>query len=431
MFRYGTFFIALFIALSLFFTGCGGADPVVPSIIPTTTYTTAIPSVVIPAIKTPTTTPTAIIPSIQPTNTFGKPTATVPPDSSFKASSPIAKFTSEDIAFLGVYFSGTQEQIADGIKQWQEDNWTYAAGLIEYPNASDPIRWNYFLPGIFSSRDIIHEQVKNNKNYGVCFSYAITYCSIAEYYGLEVRVLNSKSKPSDNNPDIGFTAGMSPDEYDRLKVKLDKAGLKYDYEAIRLVAEETPGHYWAEVKINGQWVIKDATEKATGGNTAQNFIAANDFQVTDWLNRDKSKVLDDYQARLNRGERLPEQPRDTTIPNVTTPADYIGMTDDLGQIHRAASIDDAMQGLALVPYFDNVSVAFDFIRATGISAAMINTEQQLKTTYEQISGKKMYVVALLMNQDIEGQALADAYLRLCGEELDLQVYEQLLSQSGM
>lgn len=162
---------------------------------------------------------------------------------------------------------------------------------------------------MFPSADIVRQQVRGGPIYGVGFSYAVAYASAAEYYGLETRIRHSISKPSDSDPNLGPTTGMSPVEYERLDARLAALGLHYDYEAVRLVAEETPTHYWAEVRINGEWVIEDATQQATGGNTLVTFINTGDVEVYDWTTRDRAAELTGYQAQFEAGERLPEPGR--------------------------------------------------------------------------------------------------------------------------
>ncbi len=422
-------FITILLLASILITGCASKETSVTTAAATTPPETNNPVQTTQPSST-TEPPETTITITTPAATTEPPATTEPaePVKHFQATSPAVKFTDDDIAFLGIDFSGTPSQIADSIMKWQQDTWIYASEVMDYRDVSDPIRWNYFLPGIFTSKEIIHEQVRNGKIYGICFSYAITYCSIAEYYGLEARVVNSISKPSDSMPNVGSTTGMSTDEYARLKIKLDAAGLNYSYETVRLVADETPGHYWAEVKINGQWVVKDATPSAPGSNTKIEYIDTGDFEITDWLSLDRSSELDDYQALLSSGETLPDSDDEEDSSGPITPAaDYVGVTDDLGQTQRAANVDDVMLGLALVPYFNNVSDAFEFAKIMGASQSDIDEEQLLKASYEQQSGKKMYAAALLMCDDKTGEDLAEAYFNLCGEELDLEVYEALLA----
>ena len=426
MYRFAVVLFTLIFIASILLAGCSRDNPPSTSPAPAATPAASTTPVATPDLTTatPITTPTPAVttePAAPP-----EITATPAPDIRFQASSPVATFSAEDIAFLGTEFSGSPLEIADAIKKWQEDTWFYASGAPGYENASDPIRWNYFLPGIFSSGDIIREQVKDGHIYGVCFSYAVTYCSIAEYYGLEARVVNSLSKPSDSDPNITTVTGMSPEEYERLKLKLDKWGLKYDYAVIQLVAEETPTHYWAEVKIDGRWIIKDATQKATGGNTQENFVAKNDYEITDWLGRDRFAEMDEYQQMLDKGEPLPVVL--VKYPSPDRPKDYKGTVDDLGQKGRAAIIDDLLKGWALAPYFNEVSDAYAFIKATNITQSAMEDQQKLKSLYESLSGRKMYTVTLLVCQGKTGRDLEEWYYNLCGEELDTVVLEQLLNQ---
>ena len=320
---------------------------------------------------------------------------------SFKAGSPVSTFTKEDIEYLGVDCSGSDEEIAGCIKKWQADNIIYASSDKGYHDAADPIHWNYFLPGIFPSKEIIYEHTDNGKIYGICFDYTIIYCSIAKYYGLECRVMNTKTKPSEGKDSSEPTTGMLREEYDRFKLKLEKNGLDYSYGAVNSVAEETPTHYWAEVYLNGEWVITDSTQKATGGNTSSEFIATNDFEVTDWLSRDKTELLENYS--------------------------YEGITDDLGQSGRAANVDDIMQGIAFAPYFNNAETARDFL---GIGDKLTETDLleaiEDKEAYESCSGKKLYLVCYFMcdGDELEGTAWVKRYEELSGEKMDLQCYDQ-------
>lgn len=198
----------------------------------------------------------------------------------FTPQSPISVFSKADMDYLKANFTGTKAEIAEKILQWQESNITYMADPRRAPDVSDAMRWNYFLPGIFPTGDMIREYRQGDKFYGICYQFATIYCSMASYYGIECRVTNMLEKPSELDPTIDkrTTTGLSPDEYTRLKLKLDKLGLDYSYEAIRQVASETSNHYRAEVLIDGKWVVKDAT--AILLNSDSNKYK---FYETDWL----------------------------------------------------------------------------------------------------------------------------------------------------
>lgn len=207
----------------------------------------------------------------------------------FIPSSPVSVFTKDDIDYLGINFSGTPEEIADKIYQWQVENIAYQAGGPDFADVSDPMRWNYFLPGIYPTNKMIREMRKDGKIYGICYQYATIYYSIARYYGLECRVTAMKEKPSELDPTIDkrTTTGLSMEEYNRLKLKLQEKGLDYSYESIRQVASETSAHYRAEVKLNGEWVVKDATVPFTGGTYNKLY----NFYEVDWLEGYKPEKL--------------------------------------------------------------------------------------------------------------------------------------------
>jgi hypothetical protein len=94
--------------------------------------------------------------------------------------------------------------------------------------------------------------------------------------------------------------------------------------------------------------------------------------VTDWLSRDTSSLLENFQRRLDAGERLPEpDSRGGSAPFASAPSgDYQGIVDDLGQSGRAANIDDLMQGFALAPYFEDIDDACDFLRLPSFARPM-------------------------------------------------------------
>ena len=372
------------------------------------------------ASTTPDVTDQAEAPAVGETDVPASSTGEAPAVVRFQASSPVSTFTAEDIALLGLELSGTPVEIADAIVDWQTARMSYDPGR---PDSSDPIRWNYILPGIYPSRDIIRERLDNGgRIYGICFDFAVVYASIARYYGLEVRVMNSISKPSELAGDGRLTTGMGPEEYQRLKVKLAAHGVDYPYEAVRLVAEETPTHYWVEVRLDGQWVVKDASQVATGNRTVRDFYTTNDYEVTDWLARDKSARLVEYTEKLARGERLSDEPPPAGTAGPAGAEPYAGITDDLGQEGRAASIDDLLAGLALAPYFNDARDACDFIRAGADCKDTADEDNAFKQRYEAISGRRLYLVVDFMLEDKAGEELARLYQQYTGEELDLAAY---------
>ncbi|MCJ7605009.1 MAG: hypothetical protein MUO19_03125 [Dehalococcoidales bacterium] len=419
--------IMLLILAVTVLTSCQPAEPV-PEATPAPSLTASTPETEAPPPATDITPPVSEPAPPEETTSPGPADTPEPiqPAVKFVAANPAVTFPDEDMALLGLDLSGSPAQIADAIRVWQEDTWAYASDVSGFNDVSDPIRWNYFLPGIFTSRHIIREQVRDGRIYGICFSYAVVYSSVAEYYGLETRIMSTISKISDSNPNIGPTSGMSETEYERLKVKLEERGLSYDYQAVELVAEETPGHYWAEVMLDGEWFIQDATQKAVGFYTTADLYTTGDYQVYDWANRDRSAELEEYQRLIDAGQRLPETEDDSLFSS--QPEGYTGMTDDLGQAGRAANIDDLMQGWAPAPYFNDAADAYSFIGATGVSEADIAEDQSIMDEYERRTGEKLYLVAVLVCDNEPDDAIGECYYNLCGKDLDMAVYLELAGE---
>lgn len=398
----------MLITVILVTMGCSPSGNVAGTTETTTAQPTTATTTSAPTTTSSTTSATTAATTTTPSTTVVK----------FQAASPVSIFTEEDIEYLGLNCSGSDQEIAACISQWQQENMTYGGDGENTPDVSDAIHWNYFLPGIYTSRDIIYNHVSDGKPYGICFDFAVVYASIAEYYGLEVRVMNTISKPSDSNPNITFTTGMAPEEYERLNVKLTESGLDYPYDAVRLVAEETPTHYWAEIKINGEWTSFDATGISTGNDNNNVYYETNDYEVTDWLSRDKSALLEEYTQRIANGERLPEpEQTQSTQPD----EDYEGITDELGQTNRAANIDDLIAGLAPAPYFADAADAVEFMNASSyLTATDITEANEDKELYESCSGENFYLVCYFIcdGDSLSGQAWIDAYERYSGETLD-------------
>ena len=199
--------------------------------------------------------------------------------SAFTPSSPVSLFTLEDIQALAINFSGSDMEIAQAIYEWQTEYMDYEA----FGEVADAMRWNYFLPGIYTTRDMIKGfSIMDSINIkGLCYQFATIYCSIASYYDIECRVTAMREKPSELDPSIDkrTTTGLGPDEYARLEAFLATKGLYYSYETIRQVAKETSAHYRAEINIDGIWQYMDATEYFVGGEYNNTY----EFYEVDWL----------------------------------------------------------------------------------------------------------------------------------------------------
>lgn len=426
-FRYFLIGVVLLLALA----ACGDAAPDnqtdTPVVTPESSGTAPETETAPPPVSTPEADPTPEAP----TDTQAPSTEAVEPPAEtdaaavvvrFTAMSPVSVFTGSDIDFLGLAITGSPTEVADAIIDWQASNMNYDPAR---PDSSDSIRWNYILPGSFASGDIIRERTDDGKVYGICFDYATVYASIARYYGLEARVMNSISKPSELADDGRLTTGLSPDEYERLSLKLAEHGVDYPYEAVRLVAEETPTHYWVEVKLDGEWVVRDGSQVATGNLTADDFYTTDDYEVTDWMSRDQSALLVEYTETLARGERLPDEPPPTTGETHSDGEPYAGITDDLGQENRAANIDDLIMGLALAPYFNDAADVCDFIRADAVCKDLADDDNEFKAEYEAATGEKFYLVADYMLEDEQKPEYARLYELYTGVAIDMTTYEML------
>jgi hypothetical protein len=205
--------------------------------------------------------------------------------------------------------------------------------------------------------------------------------------------------------------------------------LNYPYEAIRLVAEETPTHYWPEVLIDGQWRIYDGSQQTGGADTKATFKDTGDYSLVEWLSRDKSPQIEEYIMQMANKVRLPDPgvPGAGPIPSQT--GSTTGMKDDLGQLQRAANIDDLMKGVRLAPYFYNVADACRFIGYPENNPQRLKEKQDLQNSYEQQSGDKLYFVALLVALDYQTQPeIAAAYKKYCGFVLNLDILNRINSK---
>lgn len=195
----------------------------------------------------------------------------------FIPSIPIVEFDQETLDNKGLMFSGSEAEIAQSIYDWQTENMSYVA----YGPVSDAMRWNYMLPGIVTTLEMLDNTNSEGKIEGLCYNFATIYCSIAKANGLDCRVTQMKEKPSqlDSSIDPNTTTGLGPDEYDRLNQVLEAKGYDFDYELIRSIAKETSAHYRAEVMIENEWKVYDASTYFVGDEYNKNY----DFYEVDWF----------------------------------------------------------------------------------------------------------------------------------------------------
>lgn len=301
--------------------------------------------------------------------------------------SPISNFTSEQISFLGINCEGDSAQIAECILNWQKNNFLYANQDLQLQDISDVIRWNYMIPGIYPTRELIVERRINDKIYGVCFDYAITYCSIANYYNLTCRVANSITKPSDNDESITITTGMSVEEYLRLKEKLKLNNLDYSYSLMNNVAMETPEHYWAEVLIDNNWIVMDAS--GIEGNTELRYKSVNDWEVTNFQSR-----VDNFYQIMNLNNE---------IEKVSNIDDYI--------------VESELGSIGIAPYYDNCEQVCEFFQGTINNCENVCEDDfEYYSCYESCSENDYYIVCdFICSNDLDYNS---CYESCSGTELD-------------
>ncbi|GMQ58451.1 hypothetical protein AN1V17_28460 [Vallitalea sediminicola] len=355
--------------------------------------------------------------------------------------SPVSKLTTEDIKLLGANgFTGSETEIADAIKQWQINNMIYASSSENYPDVSYSMRWNYAFPNTYTVMDMLSNMKDGNKYYGICYHYAIIYAAIADYYGLNVRITNTTVKPSDVSTNSFYEAtskGLSLKEFEHYTNWITKKGLSiidYPYEAVRLVMGETALHYRAEVNINESWIPQDDYNPVTKGSSNYDYI------VTNWNEGYQKEAFDDYVNRLNNGEDLKgegfssayEEFLEGRLIKIETgeAKKYIGITDDANQTKRASNIDELLQGLGLVPYFDTKEKIIDFFQQADWVKEEIDEAFEVKEKIETATGQRFYIICDLMIysevETIEYATYAEQYLAFSGEEINEDTFNNYI-----
>lgn len=305
---------------------------------------------------------------------------------------------------------------------------------MDVEDCSDIIRANYVLPGLFTSQDMIQTRQQDGKVYGICFDYAVIYCSIAEHYGLECRVVNSISKPSERpGTYVPITTGMSEEEYKRWNEQLKTKGIDYDYDVLRLIARETPGHYWAEVNLDGEWEVMDATRSTVGGSTVSEYVATGDFEVTDWFASDSSQAAYEYALRIAQGEDLRNEGYDSVGEQFMEgrevaeaygdAANYEGIEDSLGQTGRSANMNDFMQGYGLMPYLPTCQAACEFLGAPEECYEECQEENEILACYESCSGDPYYFGCIYLEEGEDEVVSLEAYEACSGIPLNVSCEE--------
>ena len=351
----------------------------------------------------------------------------------FTSASPVVPFTDAEIQDLDVNCEGNEQEVAQCIKSWQETNMLYCQDT-DLEDCSDVIRANYVLPGLYTSQEMIKTRQQNGRVYGICFDYAVIYCSIAEYHGLECRVVNSISKPSERpGANVPITHGMAEDEYVRWNDQLKTKGIDYSYDVLRLIARETPEHYWAEVNLDGNWTVLDATRITMGGNTETEYIQSGDFELTDWFASDSSQEAYDYAVRIASGEDLRNEGYDSVGEQFMEgrevasaygdAANYNGIEDSLGQTGRSANMEDFMQGYGLMPYLPTCKDACAFLGAPEECYEDCEGENEILTCYESCSGDPYYFGCIYLELGMDDTVNPEAYEACAGIPFNMSCEE--------
>jgi hypothetical protein len=306
-------------------------------------------------------------------------------------------------------FEGTESEIASKILDWQNQYMYYIGDPNIQPDISYPMRWNFIMPGVYPVSEMVEERrTDDDKIYGLCWDYASIYASIANSYGLEVRVTALKKYMSDINPSIDASTkeGLAVEEYDLLNNKISKFGAEYTYSQIDRVARETWVHYRAEVKIDGAWVAMDGTEVSGEYENGT-------FEVVDWQEGYNANLLNapstmenDQLDPIALAELLEFAPYEG----------YVGITDDHGNSNRAATFKDLVRGRGFIPYFSTADDIIEFLMLPENEAMEILDDVfELQEDYESATSKPFYIIAdflLYADKDDEYSYPAAEYVKL-------------------
>jgi len=323
-------------------------------------------------------------------------------DPRFPVFNPYDALTSDEIVQIKADgFSGSDEEIAQAILKWQAENMFYIGDPNQQADISHPMRWNYMLPGIFPVSEMIQERVlENGKIYGLCWDYASIYSAIANYYGLESRITAHKVYISDTNPSIDKSTanGMGPEEFQALQPRLIKHNVNLSYDQISRAARETWSHYRAEVKIGDKWLPFDGVPGVAEGP---------EYEVATWDEGYDPNLLYpevDFSSMELDLAALAE------LLSAAPVSGYEGITDDAGNMNRAASMEDLIAGKGLVPYYQDMDSVVAFMQIEGDTEDLSDSADIL-AEYEEGTGKKFYVIADWMIYAMD-EMTADEYIPL-------------------
>ena len=344
----------------------------------------------------------------------------------FEIFNPYQAFSEEEMTALGAAdFSGTDEEIAQMIINWQNTNMHYIGDPNQQADISHPMRWNYFLPGIYPVSDMVRDRrMADGKIYGLCWDYASIFVAMAEYYDLECRVTAYKTLMSDLNPIFQAGAGMNQEEYEAILPRLSDQELDIDYDHISHSARETWSHYRAEVKIGENWVAFD------GAPGVSEEYAAYAYNLVNWD--------EGYDANLLYGEIAFSSEEGINIPVLaellaSAPVEgYEGIVDDAGNSNRAANMQDLVAGKGLVPYFkeiEDIKVFLELSDEDSSSLEDFDDMMEIKADFENGTGKLFYVIAdylIYADDEVEATDYVHFYSAFTGSEITEDEFDEFI-----
>lgn len=186
----------------------------------------------------------------------------------------------------------TDLEKAQCILDWQEKNifWCYThlqetvmPKMFEtgYPDCVVDMQFQQMVPGSFPVSKIFDLKLRNNKLFGACYTYAVTYCALARRNGLTCRVIEVEIvtpqtySASQGDYGAGYCGAAQKSYLDALGLdceewKTSDWTINYD-------------HYWAEVLIDGQWQIMERPTWAYQRDTQKYIIdAGRNYINTGW-----------------------------------------------------------------------------------------------------------------------------------------------------
>jgi hypothetical protein len=340
----------------------------------------------------------------------------------FEIFNPYQAFSEEEMTALGAAdFSGTDQEIAQMIINWQNSNMHYIGDPNQQADISHPMRWNFFLPGIYPVRDMVQDRrMADGKIYGLCWDYSSIFVAMAEYYDLECRVTAYKTLMSDLNPIFQAGAGMSQEEYTAILPRLGDQGLDIDHDHISRSARETWSHYRAEVKIGEEWVAFD------GAPGVSEEYASYEYDLVNWD--------EGYDAELLYGEVVFSE-EGLNIPGLaellaSAPVEgYEGITDDAGNSNRAANLEDLVAGKGLVPYFENIEEIKAFFSTSGGEDLDLDWDEfaEIKADYEEDTGKLFFAIAdalIYMEEELSAEDYVPYYNAFTGSDITIEDFNE-------